>query len=84
MENIGKEPTVIHGSIHGPGYVGSTGIEAPYTLPGKQRFADDFHVFAIEWDPNSVSFLVDQDLTSAAPAPILSRDGNGSLTNRSF
>jgi beta-glucanase (GH16 family) len=62
MENIGKEPTVIHGSIHGPGYVGSTGIEAPYTLPGKQRFADDFHVFAIEWDPNSVSFLVDQDL----------------------
>jgi beta-glucanase (GH16 family) len=62
MENIGKEPAIIHGSIHGPGYVGSTGIEAPYTLTGKQRFADDFHVFAIEWDPNSVSFLVDQDL----------------------
>jgi len=62
MENIGKEPTIIHGSIHGPGYVGSSGIEAPYTLPGKQRFADDFHVFAIEWDPNSVSFLVDHDL----------------------
>ena len=62
MENIGKEPAIIHGSIHGPGYVGGTGIEAPYPLPGKQRFADDFHVFAIEWDPDSVSFFVDKDL----------------------
>jgi len=61
MENIGKEPAIVHGSIHGPGYVGGTGIEAPYTLPGKQRFADDFHVFAVEWDPDSVSFFVDQD-----------------------
>ncbi len=62
MENIGKEPSIIHGSIHGPGYVGGTGIEAPYTLPDKKRFADDFHVFAIEWDPDSVSFFVDRDL----------------------
>lgn len=61
MENIGKEPSIVHGSIHGPGYVGGDGIEAPYTLPGKQRFADDFHVFAIEWDPDSVSFFVDKD-----------------------
>jgi beta-glucanase (GH16 family) len=61
MENIGKEPSIIHGSIHGPEYVGGTGIEAPYTLPGKQRFSDDFHIFAIEWDPDSVSFFVDQD-----------------------
>lgn len=61
MENIGKEPAIIHGSIHGPGYIGTTGIEASYTLPAKQRFADNFHVFAIEWDPDSVSFFVDQD-----------------------
>lgn len=62
MENIGKEPAINHGSIHGPGYVGNTGIEAPYTLPGKQRFSDDFHVFAIEWDAESVSFYVDKNL----------------------
>jgi beta-glucanase (GH16 family) len=62
MENIGKEPAMIHGSIHGPGYVGGTGLEAPYTLPGKQRFADAFHLFAIEWEPDSVSFYVDNDL----------------------
>jgi beta-glucanase (GH16 family) len=70
MENIGKEPAIIHGSIHGPGYIGTTGLEAPYTLSGplsgplsgQRRFADDFHIFAIEWDPESVSFYVDQDV----------------------
>jgi len=62
IENIGKEPAIIHGSIHGPGYVGDTGLEAPYTLPAKQRFADDFHLFAVEWDAESVSFYVDKDL----------------------
>ena len=62
MENIGKEPSIIHGSIHGPGYVGGTGIEAPFKLAGTKRFADDFHIFAVEWDPESISFFVDQDL----------------------
>ncbi|HUB01782.1 MAG TPA: glycoside hydrolase family 16 protein [Terriglobales bacterium] len=62
MENIGKEPGIIHGSIHGPGYTGTVGIEAPYHLPDMQRFAEDFHVFAIEWDPASISFYVDHNL----------------------
>jgi len=62
MENIGKEPSKIHGSIHGPGYIGNIGIEAPYTLPGNRRFSDDFHVFAVEWSPAEISFYVDHDL----------------------
>jgi beta-glucanase (GH16 family) len=62
MENIGKEPSTVHGSIHGPGYVGGDGIEAPYTLPGKLRFADDFHIFAVEWEPDAIRFYVDGDL----------------------
>ncbi len=62
MENIGKEPSTIHGSIHGPGYIGDAGIQAPYTLPGKERFADDFHVFAVEWEPEAIRFYVDNDL----------------------
>lgn len=62
MENIGKEPGTIHGSIHGPGYIGTVGLEAPYHLPEKERFADNFHVFAVEWDPESISFYVDENL----------------------
>ncbi len=62
MENIGKEPSTVHGSIHGPGFVGGDGIEAPYKLPGKRRFADDFHIFAVEWEPNAIRFYVDRAL----------------------
>ena len=62
MENIGKEPSTIYGSIHGPGFIGGTGIGAPYRLPGKQRFADDFHVFAVEWEADTIRFYVDKDL----------------------
>jgi beta-glucanase (GH16 family) len=64
MENIGKEPSTVHGTIHGPGYSGANGIGAPYTLPGDQRFADDFHIFAVEWEPSAIRFYVDDHLYS--------------------
>ena len=54
MENIGREPSTVHGTFHGPGYSGANGIGAPFTLPGGARFADDFHVFAVEWDPAAI------------------------------
>lgn len=62
MENIGKEPSTIHGSMHGPGYSGDHDYSSAYKLPGGAKFYDDFHVFAIEWQPNVVRFFLDQDL----------------------
>jgi beta-glucanase (GH16 family) len=62
MENIGKEPALVHGTIHGPGYSGEHGIGAPFGLPGDQRFADDFHLYAVEWEPNAIRFYVDEHL----------------------
>jgi|SRR5580658_17457 beta-glucanase (GH16 family) len=62
MENIGREPFSIHGSMHGPGYSGDLGLTSEYELPGGEQFFDDFHVFAIEWEPKVVHFFVDQEL----------------------
>jgi beta-glucanase (GH16 family) len=62
FENIGKEPNIVHGTVHGPGYSGSGGISASYSLPAGQRFANDFHIFAAEWEPNVVRFYVDGNL----------------------
>jgi hypothetical protein len=62
MENIGKEPTQVHGSMHGPGYSGGNPLTGGYTLPNGGKFADDFHVFAIEWEMNVVRFYVDDHL----------------------
>jgi beta-glucanase (GH16 family) len=69
MENIGREPGTVHGTIHGPGYSGGKGIGAPYALPNGRRFADDFHLYAVEWQPGRIEFFVDDllyfGLTSA-------------------
>ncbi len=62
MENIGKQPGIVHGSIHGPGYVGGVGLEAPFRLPAGRAFADDFHVYAVEWEPEAIRFYVDDHL----------------------
>jgi len=62
MENIGREPSINHGSLHGPGYSGNGSLSGSYRLPDGAAFASDFHVFAVEWEPNVVRFYVDQVL----------------------
>jgi beta-glucanase (GH16 family) len=61
MENIGREPSIVHGTIHGPGYSGANGIGAPYSLTSG-AFSDAFHVYAVEWDPNQIRWYVDGNL----------------------
>jgi beta-glucanase (GH16 family) len=62
MENIGKEPSIVHGTIHGPGYSGGNGLGAPYLLPSGGKFADDYHLFSFEWDPDAIRWYVDGSL----------------------
>jgi len=59
MENIGKEPGTVWGSLHGPGRFGGNALHESFTLPGGARFADAFHVFAVEWEPAAVRWYVD-------------------------
>ena len=62
MENIGREPATVHGSMHGPGYSGGNSLTAGYALPGGEALADGFHVFAVEWEPAIVRFYIDGSL----------------------
>jgi beta-glucanase (GH16 family) len=71
MENIGREPTTVHGTIHGPGYSGAQGPGSSYELGEGRRFADDFHVFAVEWEPEAIRWYVDDVLyETRTPADI--------------
>ncbi|MER5511715.1 family 16 glycosylhydrolase [Streptomyces sp. NPDC002766] len=71
MENVGSEPGTVHGTIHGPGYSGSGGIGAAYTLPNGTSFADDFHVFAVDWSPSAIKWSVDgQVYETRTPADV--------------
>jgi beta-glucanase (GH16 family) len=58
MENIGREPNRVYGTLHGPGYSGGNAISSSYTLPSG-NFADAFHTFAVDWAPDSVTWYVD-------------------------
>jgi beta-glucanase (GH16 family) len=62
MENIGREPSTVHGTIHGPGYSGANGIGAPYSLLKNKAFADDFHVYSTVWTEDQINFYVDAHL----------------------
>ncbi|MFU8888846.1 MAG: carbohydrate binding domain-containing protein [Trueperaceae bacterium] len=59
MENIGREPDRVHGTIHGPGYSGGSGIGGGIRHPDGGRFADDFHVYAIDWYPDRIVWSLD-------------------------
>lgn len=59
MEHIGKEPTQVHGTVHGPGYSGAGGIGKAHKLPDGKPVTDDFHTFAVDWEPNKITWLVD-------------------------
>jgi beta-glucanase (GH16 family) len=61
MEFKGQEPNIIHGSMHGPGYYKDQPISKTFGFVDK-RFDLNYHVFAIEWDENSVDYYVDDVL----------------------
>lgn len=59
MENIGREPSTNHGSLHGPGYCGGDSLTGIVTLPNGERLSDDFHVYTVDWDEDKVVFYID-------------------------
>ncbi len=72
METVGREPLKNFATIHTStdGMVHS--YTSAYTL-SSGTFADDFHVFSMEWEPNVTRFYVDGNLyatkTPATVAP---------------
>jgi len=62
MEQIGKDPSHIYGSIHAPGYDKTDG----YTGGG---FSDDFHTYAVNWQPDHLEFSVDNNVYSTMWRP---------------
>ena len=70
MENIGREPDTVHGTIHGPGYSGAKAIGKLFQIAGG-RFSADYHVYAVEWSPERIDFLVDgQSYHTVTPAAL--------------
>ncbi len=57
VEMIGSNPGRAVGTVHtGFPYAYNSGY---YDLPPGEIFADDFHLFAMEWEPGSITWFVD-------------------------
>jgi beta-glucanase (GH16 family) len=59
MENIGREPATIHGTLHGPGYSGGNALGAAASNADGAPFAATFHTFAVEWEPGEIRWYLD-------------------------
>ena len=73
MENIGREPDLVHGTLHGPGYSGAKAIGKPQRLD-KGTYADDYHVYAVEWEPRAIRWYRDGILYHTARPDAVSGD----------
>ncbi len=64
FELIGSAPDRAHGTIHyGPAPGAGHFMDGSfYDLPGANDYADGFHVFAIEWEPNEIRWYMDSVL----------------------
>ena len=62
MEFIGKEPSTVYGTLHGPGYSGAGGISRSVSL--RSNIPNDFHTFAVEWREGEISWFLDGKLFS--------------------
>jgi beta-glucanase (GH16 family) len=73
MEFRGQEQEWSYGSLHGPGYSGADSITFTFQLPDGQSFADDFHIFAVEWDPGRITFSVDSEVQAVNSSDVNAR-----------
>jgi beta-glucanase (GH16 family) len=60
MENFGTAPAWVYGTVHGPGYSGESGIGGEFAAG--VRLADDFHAYAVHWEPARIRWFFDGTL----------------------
>jgi beta-glucanase (GH16 family) len=76
FEGKGRLPSWVAGSLHRgtmPGAAYDVVSTKSYTLP-TGNFHDDWHVFAVEWDMQHVSWFVDDNLYETVTRPTVATD----------
>ena len=69
MEYVSRLPSEIFGTIHGPGYSGGASFGDIYDFGAPA--SDEYHTFAIEWQPDLIEWYVDGILYhTATPADV--------------
>jgi len=77
LELLGQDPTTVYGTAHSSNCYGGGGVGSRFRLPKGYKFSDDFHIFALEWTPNTIRWYVDGQLYHVASRKEYERRGCG-------
>jgi beta-glucanase (GH16 family) len=66
VENLGRQPRRIFGTLHCPGHSGDAGISGAHIL--SEDASNDFHIFAVEWGPQQIEWSLDGHPYFAVPS----------------
>ena len=59
MENIGKLPAVLYGTVHSPNPGGGDASSGGNSTLSSGNLSDSYHIYAVQWSDKSVKFLLD-------------------------
>ena len=82
MEYVG-EPDWIGVALHGPGYSGETPLVNKYFFPQGEDVTD-WHVYSVDWTPDSFEFKVDGRLVYRVTKPMVEHYGQWAFDNPKF
>jgi len=69
MEFLGHEPNVVYGTLHYYTFDGKKSSTSG-TWRGKVDYSKDFHLYVLEWEPDSIRWYVDGNLIHATTVGI--------------
>lgn len=82
METVGDSSWVSH-ALHGPGYFGNTPLAYRYFFP-KGTDVTQWHVYAVTWTPDSLTFKVDGIVTYTVTRAMVEHYGRWAYDNPKY
>ena len=84
QESTGQRAMFNYGTIHyGPSNTAHQQLSTPvYTQPG--TLADDFHVYAVEWTPNKISWFIDNVLYATRTPADMANAADWTFENHAY
>lgn len=82
METVGDSSWVSH-ALHGPGYFGNTPF-AYRAFFDKGTDVTQWHIYAVDWTPNALTFKVDDKITYTVTREMVEKYGRWAFDNPKF
>ncbi|SDP47864.1 Glycosyl hydrolases family 16 [Mucilaginibacter sp. OK268] len=82
METIGDSSWVSH-ALHGPNYFGNTPLAYRAHFESSTDVTQ-WHIYTVDWSPNSLIFKVDDKVTYTVTKPMVEKYGRWAYDNKKF